>query len=279
LQAPTRQGGKGKRGRPKKAGEQTAAQKRTEPSKQAGSKGKPGRKSSSRVEKHNATLNTKSSRAVAPRRQLQEADIEAQDEIAPDATATTAAKRTVKRPEYVSLEAKTRRIPQNVISKWPVISASVVDQITVLLKHAKDAVALSRRDPQKQMEADELLHGVIQQLGRHLSGMKIPPRAKAQHFDIDQLTTRNEGLLYALTTERDKNKLLKDKITETETRLEREEETLKEARANAQQWHREWRNREKKQVSKLVPKNSAEYLAENSSSILYCNSRRTLPLR
>lgn len=229
-------------------------QKQSGASKQTGGREKPAGKNPTQSRNKNTAEDTAPRRAVPPpkrKRQAREAEVEEPDEIAAEASASAAAAAATAKPKYVSLVPKTRRIPQDVIEKWPVISAPVVEQIRVLLRHAKDAVALSRRDAQKQAEADELLNGVIQQLGRHFSGMKVPPRAKAQHFDIDQLTTRNERLLYALTTERDKNKLLKDKIKSTEAQLSSEEENLTATKTNAKDWLRKWKSQEKKQVSEL----------------------------
>lgn len=245
-------------------------QKRGRPSKQTASKDKSAGRKSTRTRNQEADEDATSRREAPPlkrKRNVREVEDEELDEIAADAPAASAATSAPVRPKYVSLVPKTRRLPQATIEKWPLVSAPVVEQIRILLGHAKDAVALSRRDSQKQAEADELLNGVIHQLGRHFSVMKVPPRAKAQHFDIDQLTTRNERLLYALTTERDKNKLLKDKTEKTQAQLSSEEETLNATKANAQSWQRAWKSQEKKQVSDMSSYSSlASYSVPLASS-------------
>ncbi|KAF2281475.1 uncharacterized protein EI97DRAFT_472961 [Westerdykella ornata] len=155
-------------------------------------------------------------------------------------------------PKYLRLAPKRKRIPQEIIEKWPMISAPVLDQISVVLRRAKDAIVLSRRDPQKQQEADEVLHGVIRKLERHFANTKIPPQSKAHQFDLNHIAAQNERVYRELTTTRHRNQLLDEQIKIAAAKLKEEEETLSKVKENKLQWQRRWKAQGKKQLHPLL---------------------------
>jgi hypothetical protein len=165
------------------------------------------------------------------------------DEIATKAVADTS---TV--PKYVQLAPVTRRIPKKTIESWPDISPPILEQVQLMLRRAKDGVALSRRDPQKRTEADEVLNVFIRQLERALADSKIPPQARALNFDLDRLLERNEYVYQEVTTARHKKQLLEEQVESVTEQLRDEEATVTKLEENAQQWRRRWKDQEKKQV-------------------------------
>lgn len=213
--------------------------------KQGSSKQKTSRKRSSQPQDEPVS-SRKSATRVEPvrtrKRRTRDAGLDEPDEIA--AETTTARK-------YVHLAPKTKRIPQQVIETWPKISTPVLEQISLMLKRAKDGIALSRRDPRRREEADEVLNTVIRQLERHFAATKIPPQAKALHFDLDRLTDRNEQIYREVTTARHRKQLLEEQIETATARLTGEEKLARELKENAQQWRRRWKSQEKKQVRTL----------------------------
>lgn len=152
------------------------------------------------------------------------------------------------------------------------ISTPVLDQISVVLRRAKDAIVLSRRDPQKQQEADEVLNGVIRHLERHFANTKIPPQSKAHHFDLDHIAAHNERVYQELTTTRHRNQLLDEQIKIAVAKLKEEEEALNRMKENKQQWRRRWKSQEKKQVSTIALVSRLSALLISASSTLCCKN-------
>jgi chromosome segregation ATPase len=152
----------------------------------------------------------------------------------------------------------TKRIPEKQIANWPEISQSVLEQIGAVLRRAKGEITLTRRDAQKEEEANEILSTTIRKLERHFSETSVPPQAKALHFNLDYLTTHNEGVRRELTTARHRNQLLKEQIEKMAADLEMEDKLMNETKENALQWSRQWKSQEKKQVGN-VPLCPAEY--------------------
>jgi hypothetical protein len=207
-------------------------------SKQRKSRGRP---SQNREDINSSNISTSEVRPSGGRkRKGRDPEIEEPDEL--EAETATAS------PRYIRLEAKKRRIPQEVIERWPVISPPVLEQISDVLRRAKDAVALSRRDPRRQDEADEVLNGVVRHLERHFASTKIPPQARAQQFNLDFLSAHNNRIRQELTTVRHRNQLLEESIQVDTESLKLEESWLETTKANAQQWRRQWKSQEKKHV-------------------------------
>ena len=174
--------------------------------------------------------------------------------------------------KYVQLAPKARRIPQHLIETWPTITPPVLDQISmktsctyitqrhwliftfhtgILLKRAKDGTALSRRDPRKRDEAEEVLNAIVQKLERHCARIKMPPQAKALDFDLNRLTERNERVYREVTTARHRKQLLEEQVEIASATLKTDENLTEKMKENAQQWRRRWKSQEKKQVRVL----------------------------
>ncbi|KAF2659425.1 hypothetical protein K491DRAFT_194934 [Lophiostoma macrostomum CBS 122681] len=246
--APTRSGGTGKRGRPKKTAA-TSAPATTKQRKHAAATEKMSQKQAS--QHHNtasssrtATVRQKGTRGRKRKEQNEAAD--EVDEIAEDAVTDSRA------PKYVQLAHVTRRIPKKTIESWPIISPPILEQIHLMLRRAKDGVALSRRDPQKRAEAEDVLNIFIRRLERALSDSRIPPQARALNFDLDRLLERNEHVYQEVTTARHKNQLLEEQVESATQKLRTEETTVTEMEKNAQQWRKEWETQEKKQLHPLL---------------------------
>lgn len=162
-----------------------------------------------------------------------------------------AARPASKAPRYSYLAPKIKRIQEDMIEKWPVISPPVLEQISAVLKGARDVIAWTRRDPQKQREAEETLNKIIPHLETYFSTTKVPPQAKAYHFDLDYLTGLNERIYADLTTARHRNQMLEDQIEKAGVKLREEEHILNQYKENAQQWRKRWQNQKRQQVSDL----------------------------
>jgi hypothetical protein len=200
----------------------------------------------SRGQKDLVPAKSQTSREAAPRgrkRKAQDAEVDELEAAVPE---------TTKARKYTHLAPKTKRIPQEVIDTWPVISPSVLAQISEVLRRAKDTISLSRRDPQKREEADVALNSVVRQLERHFGKTKIPPQTKALHFDLDHLSIHNERVYREVTTARHRKQLLEEQIENATAKLKAEEGLANELKENAQQWRRRWKSQEKKQVRTII---------------------------
>jgi hypothetical protein len=149
---------------------------------------------------------------------------------------------------YKQLEQSKKRIPISKLEAWPVLSQPVLNQIYPLLKRAKDTIVLTRRDGRKADEADETLHSLVRGLMRHLSGSKMPPDAKALHFDLDRMMENNARIYAEVTTARHAKQLVEEQVEIATVRLQEERKLVKTLEKNKEQWSKRWKSQEKKQV-------------------------------
>lgn len=188
------------------------------------------------------------------KRKTKEVDIDELEQAAAE-TGTTR--------KYVHLAPKTKRIRQEVLQGWPEISPAVMEQVSFVLKRAKNEVVYTRRDPRRADEAQDVLGATIRQLERSLSTMKIPPQTKGLHFNLDRLADSNEHVYRDVTTARHSKQLLEQQVDNAQRRLEAEQEAANRLKKNAQQWKSRWKIQEKKQVCHCARCTSAELRADD----------------
>jgi hypothetical protein len=146
------------------------------------------------------------------------------------------------RKQYMQLEAKTKRIPQEQIDAWPQVSAQVLEQITIVIRNAKKDIAETQRDERRIMAAHNTLNPLVRKLARQLAASRIPPQAKDIHFNIDKLTERNAQVSREVTTARHSKQLLTEQVRVAQHLLQKDEENLEELKRNAKQWRTEWKH-------------------------------------
>ena len=230
--------GKKRRGRPpgsRNSGASTSRVAKPKATAKNGKKNKPGKKSQREDEQDElsvvAPTQTQSSRS--PKRKAHD---EA-DEIAAEPTKT--------QKQYVQLETKTRRIPQDIIETWPHPPQQILEQINIVIKDAKKDIANTQRDERKVMAAHNSLDPLVKRLLRHLSASKIPPQARDYHFNIDKLTERNGQVFRDVTTARHSKQLLSEQVKVTQKLLEKDEKDLDELRKDAKEWRTEWKHQQR----------------------------------
>lgn len=238
---------------------------------QAVTKQKKGRNPSSQTQNNATSSHAAPSPRSEPRRgrrrKAQDTDI---DEIATAEEASTTRK-------YEHLKPRTKRIPHAVIETWPTISQPVHEQINIILRRAKDAVVLSRRDHQKTAEAAETLNLFVRKLERHFSTTRIPPQAKARDFDLDLMIERKNRAFQEVTSTRHRKQLLEEQIEISTAKFKTEERLTRELKENAQRWRREWKSQEKNKVGEAVLLPQLRNALTRPSSILCCNNRKIPP--
>lgn len=149
------------------------------------------------------------------------------------------------RKQYVQLEARKKRIPQEQIDTWPQVSSHVLEQIVAVIRDAKKDIANTQRDERKIIAAHNTLNPLLRQLFRRLAASRIPPEAKDIHFNIDKLTDRNTQVSREVTTARHSKQLLSEQVKVAEHLLRKDEEHLEQLKKNAKQWRTEWKHQDK----------------------------------
>ena len=147
--------------------------------------------------------------------------------------------------QYVQLETKTKRIPQDVIEAWPHLSQQVLEQIETVVKDAKKDIANTQRDERKVMAAHNSLNPLVKRLLRHLAASKIPPQARDYHFNIDKLTERNGQVFRDVSTARHLKQLLGEQVRVTQKLRDKDETDLDELKKDAKKWQTEWKHQQK----------------------------------
>ncbi|KAF3046087.1 hypothetical protein E8E12_010964 [Didymella heteroderae] len=153
---------------------------------------------------------------------------------------------------YVQLEQKTKRIPQDIIETWPHVPQSVLEQITTVVKDAKKDIANTQRDERKVMAAHNSLNPLVKRLIRHLSTSRIPPQARDIHFNIDKLTERNGQVFREVTTARHSKQLLSEQAEITQNLLAKDEKNLGELKIDLRKWRAEWKHQQKQGRAKVT---------------------------
>ncbi|KAF2745901.1 hypothetical protein M011DRAFT_495380 [Sporormia fimetaria CBS 119925] len=154
--------------------------------------------------------------------------------------------------EFTRLRPKTRRIAVQDIQEWPEMSSSVLEQVSVVLKHAKDKTALSRRDPKRREEADNVLGASVRRLERFLAKARMPPQAKAHQFDLNHLAAINERVFSELTEARHRSEDLEEQVRLANKRLQEELSRLEYVENNARDWRSRWKSRDNRQLHPLL---------------------------
>jgi hypothetical protein len=149
------------------------------------------------------------------------------------------------RKQYVQLESKTKRIPQEQIDTWPQIPPQVLEQITTVVRNAKKDIAETQRDERRIMAAHNMLNPLVRKLARQLAESRIPPQAKDIHFNIDKLTERNAQVSREVTTARHSKQLLSEQVKIAQHLLKKDEENLDSLKKNVKNWRTEWRHQKK----------------------------------
>jgi hypothetical protein len=149
------------------------------------------------------------------------------------------------RKQYVQLESKTKRIPQEQIDTWPQIPPQVLEQITTVVRNAKKDIAETQRDERRIMAAHNTLNPLVRKLARQLAESRIPPQAKDIHFNIDKLTERNAQVSREVTTARHSKQLLSEQVKIAQHLLKKDEENLDGLKKNVKNWRTEWRHQKK----------------------------------
>ncbi|KAE8867904.1 hypothetical protein PTNB29_01815 [Pyrenophora teres f. teres] len=217
----------------------------------------PGSRNSKGVSKP-APKSVAKARAKKPKPRRKEKQEEAEDELSLADAAPSQASKPRKRkadaiaePEakslkqYVQLEVRTKRIPQEQIDTWPQVSAQVLEQMTSVIRNAKKDIAETQRDERRIMAAHNALNPLVRRLARQLAVSRIPPQAKDVHFNIDKLTERNAQVSRQVTTARHAKQLLSEQVNVAQHLLKKEEDNLEELKKNAKKWRAEWKHQKK----------------------------------
>lgn len=149
------------------------------------------------------------------------------------------------RKQYVQLEVRTKRIPQEQIDTWPQVSAQVLEQITTVIRNAKKDIAETQRDERRIMAAHNALNPLVRRLARQLAVSRIPPQAKDFHFNVDKLTERNAQVSRQVTTARHAKQLLSEQVNVAQHLLKKDGDNLEELKRNAKKWRTEWKHQKK----------------------------------
>jgi hypothetical protein len=149
------------------------------------------------------------------------------------------------RKQYVQLEAKTKRIPQELVDTWPEVSPQVLEQITTVMRNAKKDIAETQRDERRIMAAHNTLNPLVRKLVRQLAESRIPPQAKDIHFNIDKLTERNAQVSREVTTARHSKQMLSEQVQVAQHLLKIDEDNLDELKKNVKNWRTEWKHQKK----------------------------------
>jgi hypothetical protein len=149
------------------------------------------------------------------------------------------------RKQYVQLETKTKRIPQELVDTWPEVSPQVLEQITTVMRNAKKDIAETQRDERKIMAAHNTLNPLVRKLARQLAESRIPPQAKDIHFNIDTLTERNAQVSREVTTARHSKQMLSEQVKVAQHLLKIDEDNLDELKKNVKNWRTEWKHQKK----------------------------------
>jgi hypothetical protein len=149
------------------------------------------------------------------------------------------------RKQYVQLESKTKRIPQEQIDTWPQIPPQVLEQITTVVRNAKKDIAETQRDERRIMAAHNTLNPLVRKLARQLAESRIPPQAKDIHFNIDKLTERNAQVSREVTTARHSKQLLSEQVKIAQHLLKKDEDNLDSLKKNVKNWRTEWKHQKK----------------------------------
>jgi hypothetical protein len=178
------------------------------------------------------------------------------------------------RKKYVQLEAKTKRIPQELIETWPQASQQVLEQIVAVIRDAKKDIANTQRDERRVIAAHNALNPLVSKLTRQLAASRIPPLAKDVHFNIDKLTERNTQISREVTTARHSKQLLSEQVSVAERLLDKDETNLGQLKKDAKKWRTEWKHQEKHgRVSYLVC-SGGQWLTCSRSTLSYRTPRR-----
>ena len=147
--------------------------------------------------------------------------------------------------QYVQLETRTKRIPQDVIEAWPHLPQQVLEQIDTVVKDAKKDIANTQRDERKVMAAHNSLNPLVKRLLRHLAASKIPPQSRDYHFNIDKLTERNGHVFRDVSTARHLKQLLGEQVRVAQKLRDKDEADLDELKKDAKRWQTEWKHQQK----------------------------------
>lgn len=147
--------------------------------------------------------------------------------------------------QYVQLETRTKRIPQDVIEAWPHLPQQVLEQIDTVVKDAKKDIANTQRDERKVMAAHNSLNPLVKRLLRHLAASKIPPQTRDYHFNIDKLTERNGHVFRDVSTARHLKQLLGEQVRVAQKLRDKDEADLDELKKDAKRWQTEWKHQQK----------------------------------
>ncbi|KAF3046828.1 hypothetical protein E8E11_007616 [Didymella keratinophila] len=204
----------------------------------ASSKNKPDKKSRRNDEEDElstvAPIQERPPQSSQPRKRRANAEV---DEIAEEPTKS--------QKNYVQLEQKTKRIPQDVIETWPHLPQNVLEQITTVIKDAKKDIANTQRDERRVMAAHNSLNPLVKRLVRQLSASRIPPQARDLHFNIDKLTERNGQVFREVTTARHSKQLLSEQVRVMQNLLAKDEKNLDELKNDSRNWKAEWKHQQR----------------------------------
>ena len=231
-------GGKKRRGRPpgsRNSGATTARVAKPTAGATNGKKAKP-RKKPQREEETDELSVAVSTQTQSSRPRQRKADDKA-DEIAVEPRKS--------QKQYVQLETRTKRIPQDVIEAWPHLPQQVLEQIDTVVKDAKKDIANTQRDERKVMAAHNSLNPLVKRLLRHLAASKIPPQARDYHFNIDKLTERNGHVFRDVSTARHLKQLLGEQVRVAQKLRDKDEADLDELKKDAKRWQTEWKHQQK----------------------------------
>jgi hypothetical protein len=231
-------GGKKRRGRPpgsRNSGATTTRVAKPTASATNGRKAKP-RKKPQREEETDELSVAVSTQTQPVRPRQRKADDKA-DEIAVEPRKS--------QKQYVQLETRTKRIPQDVIETWPHLPQQVLEQIDTVVKDAKKDIANTQRDERRVMAAHNSLNPLVKRLLRHLAASKIPPQARDYHFNIDKLTERNGQVFRDVSTARHLKQLLGEQVRVAQKLRDKDEANLDELKKDAKRWQTEWKHQQK----------------------------------
>lgn len=178
------------------------------------------------------------------------------------------------RKDYVQLEARTKRIPQEQIESWPQASEQVLEQIVSVIRDAKKEIANTQRDERKVMAAHNALNPLVRKLERQLAASRIPPLAKDIHFNIDKLTERNALAAREVTTARHAKQLLAEQVKIAEHLLAKDENNLEELKRDAKKWKAEWKHQQKHGRVRSTITSLGLLLTNMHRLTLFCKSPR-----
>lgn len=148
------------------------------------------------------------------------------------------------RKQYVQLEARTKKVSQEQIDTWPVVSPQVLEQVLGVIRDAKKDIANAQRDDRRVIAAHNTLNPLVKKLERELRASRIPPQAKDIHFNIDKLTERNTQISRDVTTARHSKQLLTEQVKNAQDLLQKEEDNLEQLKRDTKKWRAEWKHQQ-----------------------------------